>query len=229
MPSFSGIAGSMLVDVADTTSIDAEINVDETDIARVRVGAEARVVPAAFPDKTLSGTVDQVAIAPRQQAGQNKSYPVRIRLDEHRGRGLSPGHELPRRGAHGLARRRQGARGARAGAALRGQSGQVVQGGKIGRQRLRLRRRPRHQAHRHHRHRRRQLHRHHVRPEGRRAGRRRPGEDTAVPARRREGEHQRAQRPPRPRRSSRDDRAARHRQDVPDGRLPRSWRWPTSI
>ncbi len=81
VPSFSGIAGSTLVDVADTTSIDAEINVDETDIARVRVGAEARVVPAAFPDKTLTGIVEQVAIAPRQQYGQNKSYPVRIRLN----------------------------------------------------------------------------------------------------------------------------------------------------
>jgi HlyD family secretion protein len=80
VPSFSGIAGSVLIDVADTASIDAEINVDETDIARVKVGAEARVVPAAFPDKTLVGIVDQVAIAPRQQAGQNKSYPVRIRL-----------------------------------------------------------------------------------------------------------------------------------------------------
>ena len=80
VPSFSGIAGSVLLEVADTTSIDAEINVDETDIANVRVGAEARVVPAAFPDKTLSGKVDQVAIAPRIQAGQNKSYPVRIRL-----------------------------------------------------------------------------------------------------------------------------------------------------
>ena len=81
VPSFSGIAGSVLVDVADTTSIDAEINVDETDIARVRVGAQARVVPAAFPDKTLNGKVDQVAIAPRVQPGQNKSYPVRIRLE----------------------------------------------------------------------------------------------------------------------------------------------------
>jgi HlyD family secretion protein len=81
VPSFSGISGSTLVDVADTTSIDAEINVDETDIARVRVGVEARVVPAAFPDKTLIGKVDQVAIAPRIQAGANKSYPVRIRLE----------------------------------------------------------------------------------------------------------------------------------------------------
>jgi len=91
VPSFSGIAGSTLVDVADTTSIDAEINVDETDIARVRVGAEARVVPAAFPDKTLTGKVDQVAIAPRQQPGQNKSYPVRIRLENAAGVVFHPG------------------------------------------------------------------------------------------------------------------------------------------
>ena len=91
VPSFSGISGSILVDVADTTSIDAEINVDETDIARVRVGAEARVVPAAFPDKVLLGKVDQVAIAPRMQAGQNKSYPVRIRLANTEGVVFHPG------------------------------------------------------------------------------------------------------------------------------------------
>jgi HlyD family secretion protein len=91
VPSFSGIAGSTLVDVADTTSIDAEINVDETDIARVRVGAEARVVPAAFPDKTLTGVVEQVAIAPRQYTGQNKSYPVRVRLTNATGVTFHPG------------------------------------------------------------------------------------------------------------------------------------------
>jgi|SRR5215831_2417647 len=91
VPSFSGVPGSTLVDVADTASIDAEINVDETDIARVRMGAQARVVPAAFPDKTLSGTVDQVAIAPRIQAGQNKSYPVRIRLTNTGGVIFHPG------------------------------------------------------------------------------------------------------------------------------------------
>jgi HlyD family secretion protein len=91
VPSFSGIAGSTLIDVADTTSIDAEINVDETDIANVKVGADARVVPAAFPDKTLSGKVDQVAIAPRQPPGQNKSYPVRIRLTNTAGVVFHPG------------------------------------------------------------------------------------------------------------------------------------------
>jgi HlyD family secretion protein len=49
------------------------------------------VVPAAFPDKTLSGKVDQVAIAPRQQATQNKSYPVRIRLANTEGVVFHPG------------------------------------------------------------------------------------------------------------------------------------------
>lgn len=91
VPSFSGISGSILLDVANTASIDAEINVDETDIARVRLGAQARVVPAAFPDKTLLGTVDQVAIAPRLQGGQNKSYPVRIRLENTEGVIFHPG------------------------------------------------------------------------------------------------------------------------------------------
>lgn len=78
---FSSIAGSQLLQVADTTHIDAEINVDETDIARIKVGADAKVVPAAFPDEVLHGEVDLVSISPRQQVGQNnKSYPVRIRL-----------------------------------------------------------------------------------------------------------------------------------------------------
>src|SRR5215831_968392 len=80
IPSATSIAGSTLMQVADTTSVYAEINIDETDIARVKVGAEAKIVPAAFPDKSLKGTVDQVAIWPRQSGSQNKSYPVKIRL-----------------------------------------------------------------------------------------------------------------------------------------------------
>ncbi len=81
VPSVTSIAGSQLMQVADTTSVYAEINIDETDIARVKVGAQAKIVPAAFPDVSLDGTVDQVAIWPRQAGGgQNKSYPVKVRL-----------------------------------------------------------------------------------------------------------------------------------------------------
>ena len=49
------------------------------------------MVPAAFPDKTLLGTVEQVAIAPRQLPGQNKNYPVRIRLTNTAGVVFHPG------------------------------------------------------------------------------------------------------------------------------------------
>ena len=89
---FSSIAGSQLLQVADTTHINAEINVDETDIARIKVDADAKVVPAAFPDQILHGKVDLVSISPRQQVGQNnKSYPVRIRLINTAAASFHPG------------------------------------------------------------------------------------------------------------------------------------------
>ena len=92
VPSVTSIAGSQLMQVADTTSVYAEVNIDETDIARVKSGAEAKIVPAAFPDTSLIGTVEQVAIWPRQATGgQNKSYPVKIRLTDTAGVTFHPG------------------------------------------------------------------------------------------------------------------------------------------
>lgn len=80
VPSAMSIAGSDLMVVADTASLYAEINVDETDVARIGIGQQAKIVPAAFPDKSWLGAVEQVAISPRQNAGQSKSYPVKIKL-----------------------------------------------------------------------------------------------------------------------------------------------------
>ena len=81
VPSAMSIAGSDLMVVANTNSMNAEINVDETDVARVSVGQRARIVPAAFPDKGWSGTVERVALSPRQKPGESKSYLVKIRLE----------------------------------------------------------------------------------------------------------------------------------------------------
>ena len=80
VPSVTSIAGSDLMVVADTSHLYAEVNVNETDVARVGVGQSAHIVPAAFPDRSWAGTVETVAVSPRQVAGQSKSYPVRIRL-----------------------------------------------------------------------------------------------------------------------------------------------------
>lgn len=82
VPSVTSIAGSDLMVIADTSNRYAEVNVNETDVARVAVGQEARIVPAAFPDSSWPGTVETVAVSPRQVAGQGKTYPVKIRLRE---------------------------------------------------------------------------------------------------------------------------------------------------
>ena len=82
VPSVTSIAGSDLMVVADTSNLFAEVNVNETDVARVGPGQRARIVPAAFPDRAWSGTVETVAVSPRSAAGQSKTYPVKIRIGE---------------------------------------------------------------------------------------------------------------------------------------------------
>ncbi|MET0280829.1 MAG: efflux RND transporter periplasmic adaptor subunit [Steroidobacteraceae bacterium] len=81
VPSVTSIAGSDLMIIADTSNIYAEVNVNETDVARVIPGQHARIVPAAFPDRSWTGSVETVAVSPRTIQGQGKSYPVKIRLD----------------------------------------------------------------------------------------------------------------------------------------------------
>jgi HlyD family secretion protein len=80
VPSATSIAGSDLLVIADTTNLYAEVNVNETDVARVVPGQDARIVPAAFPDKSWNGKVETVAVSPTQVTGQSKSYLVKIRL-----------------------------------------------------------------------------------------------------------------------------------------------------
>lgn len=81
VPSATSIAGSEVLTIADTSNLYAEVNVNETDVARVVPGQKAKIVAAAFPDKSWSGVVETVAVSPRNVQGQGKSYPVKIRLD----------------------------------------------------------------------------------------------------------------------------------------------------
>jgi HlyD family secretion protein len=81
VPSVTSIAGSDLMIIADTSNLYAEVNVNETDVARIVPGQQAKIVPAAFPDSSWSGVVETVAVSPRQVQGQGKSYPVKIRLN----------------------------------------------------------------------------------------------------------------------------------------------------
>jgi HlyD family secretion protein len=61
-------AGTVLLTVADMSVIEAEIEVDETDIPYVQLGQRARITIDAIPDQTFGGTVTEIGNSPIQQA-----------------------------------------------------------------------------------------------------------------------------------------------------------------
>ena len=82
-------AGTVLLTIADMSVIEAEVEVDETDIPSVTLGQEARVTIDAVPDRTFRGRVTEIGNSPIQQAGaaaqgtqQATNFKVVITLDE---------------------------------------------------------------------------------------------------------------------------------------------------
>ena len=80
VPSTSSFVGAQLAKIADTSRIQAELKVDEADIARVAVGQAADVYAAAYPDDALQGRVEQIALAPTVE-GQGRAYEVTVALE----------------------------------------------------------------------------------------------------------------------------------------------------
>jgi HlyD family secretion protein len=66
-------AGTVLLTVADMSVIQAEVEVDETDIPSVAVGQPAKITIDAMPDKTFTGKVTEIGNSPIQAAGQPAS------------------------------------------------------------------------------------------------------------------------------------------------------------
>jgi len=62
-------AGTVLLTVADMSVIEAEVEVDETDIPFVRLGQRATVTIDAIQDQTFTGTVTEIGNSPIQAAG----------------------------------------------------------------------------------------------------------------------------------------------------------------
>jgi HlyD family secretion protein len=62
-------AGTVLMQVADLSVIETEIEVDETDIPFIRVGQPAKVTIDALPDVTFAGQVTEVGNSPIQATG----------------------------------------------------------------------------------------------------------------------------------------------------------------
>ena len=80
-------AGTVLLEIADMSVIEAEVEVDETDIPTVSLGQEAKVSIDAVPDRTFRGHVTEIGNSPIQAAqntGQRQAttFKVVITLDE---------------------------------------------------------------------------------------------------------------------------------------------------
>ena len=81
-------AGSVLLTIADMSVLEAEVEVDETEIPSVSLGQQAKVMIDAVPDRTFKGRVTEVGNSPIQTTTQNQgqrqatTFKVVITLEE---------------------------------------------------------------------------------------------------------------------------------------------------
>jgi HlyD family secretion protein len=88
----TNISGSNLITLADPSSILIEVQVDEADIANIRVGQQADIFAVAFPDNALQGEVQSIATtAKRAQGRQGLSFKVKILLADSNSVAVRPG------------------------------------------------------------------------------------------------------------------------------------------
>jgi HlyD family secretion protein len=66
-------AGTVLLTLADMSVIQAEVEVDETNIPQVSLGQHAKVLIDALPDRTFAGRVTEIGNSPIQAAGAGGS------------------------------------------------------------------------------------------------------------------------------------------------------------
>jgi HlyD family secretion protein len=90
--------GTVLMTVADMSIIQAEVEVDETDVPTVSIGQIAKVTIDAVPDRTFKGHVAEIGNSPIQNTGtqgatarQATNFKVVVVLDEPIPAGIRPG------------------------------------------------------------------------------------------------------------------------------------------
>jgi HlyD family secretion protein len=79
-------AGTVLLTVADMSVIEAEVEVDETDIPSVQLGQKAKITIDAMPGRTFTGKVTEIGNSPIQTTGQTSAtqatnFKVKVTVD----------------------------------------------------------------------------------------------------------------------------------------------------
>jgi len=88
----TNIAGSSLMTIANPESMLAEINVDEADIANVKIGQKAEIISIAFADHPIVGYVESIASSAKNTLGrQSLSFAVKLKIVEQNDIALRPG------------------------------------------------------------------------------------------------------------------------------------------
>ena len=88
----TNIAGSNLITIADPASILVEVEVDEADIANIRLDQNVDVFAVAFPDDPLKGHVTSIATsAKRASSRDGLSFTVKILLENDESIDVRPG------------------------------------------------------------------------------------------------------------------------------------------
>jgi len=80
-------AGTVLLELADMSVIQAEVEVDETNIPNVQLGQPAKITVDAIPDKSFRGHVAEIGNSPIQAAAgqtatQATNFLVKVMVDE---------------------------------------------------------------------------------------------------------------------------------------------------
>jgi HlyD family secretion protein len=90
--------GTVLMTIADMSVVQAEVEVDETDVPNVSIGQVAKVTIDAVPDRTFKGHVTEIGNSPIQATGtqgttarQATNFKVVVMLDESIPAGVRPG------------------------------------------------------------------------------------------------------------------------------------------
>ncbi len=89
-------AGTQLMTISDMSTVEAVLEVDQTDVPQLKVGQPAQVVIDAFPGETFPGVVSEIGSSPirgtTQSGGQatGTDYEVKVTLSQHP-KGVRPG------------------------------------------------------------------------------------------------------------------------------------------
>lgn len=70
--------GTVLLTIADLSELEAEVEVDETDVVGLRVGMEAKIVIDSYPDTSFSGTVTEIGNSALRRIQSTESVDFKV-------------------------------------------------------------------------------------------------------------------------------------------------------